>query len=109
MGLSILGFNLGIEIMQLGIITLILPWLLMMSQTKMYRPFRIVCATLSGIAALAWMIERITNNSNFITLSINNLMLYTSWLLGFIALLGTFSFYFNKRGPSVFSRKNRLI
>jgi HupE / UreJ protein len=109
MGLSILGFNLGIEIMQLGIITLILPWLLMMSQTKMYRPFRIVCATLSGIAAIAWMIERITNNSNFITLSINNLMPFSLWVLCFIALLSTFSFYFNKRGPSVFSQKNGLI
>jgi hypothetical protein len=58
--LSILGFNLGIEAMQLLIVTLTIPWLLLLSQTRFYTPFRIGGAVLAGIAAVVWAVERIS-------------------------------------------------
>jgi hypothetical protein len=58
LALSILGFNLGIELMQLLIIALIVPWLILLSRTHVYKPIRIVGAIISSIAAIVWIVER---------------------------------------------------
>jgi hypothetical protein len=42
--LSVLGFNLGIEVMQLWIILMCIPWLILLSRTAYYTIFRITCA-----------------------------------------------------------------
>lgn len=60
MGLSILGFNLGIELMQLLVMLIVIPFLVMMSQRKIYKNFRISMAFLSAIAAIFWIVERIS-------------------------------------------------
>jgi hypothetical protein len=67
MALSILGFNLGIELMQLGIITLVIPGLLLLSRTSRYGAVRISGAVLSGMAALAWIAERLSGQANEVT------------------------------------------
>ena len=58
LALSILGFNLGIELMQLLIIALIAPWLILLSRTNIYKPLRIAGAVLSAIVAVIWVVER---------------------------------------------------
>lgn len=65
--LSIAGFNIGIELMQLGIMAIVLPFLLWLSPTPFYRPLRIGGALIASILALAWVIERWTGSPNFIT------------------------------------------
>jgi HupE / UreJ protein len=100
MGLSILGFNIGIELMQLGIMALILPWLLLMSQTKSYSIFRQIGAIGAGIAALAWLFERVTYRPNFVTLCIEKMLPYIFWLIGFIALTAILSFIYLKKETS---------
>ncbi|MCU0470324.1 MAG: HupE/UreJ family protein, partial [Arcicella sp.] len=65
--LSILGFNVGIELMQLCIILLIFPMLILLSKTCYYPKIRQTCSVLMLIMALAWMIERIQEKPNFIT------------------------------------------
>jgi len=70
--LSILGFNIGIEIMQLFVITLIIPWLILLSQSPLYKWIRISWAVLAIIAALAWITERLSGNVNFISTAIQN-------------------------------------
>ena len=65
--LSILGFNVGIELMQLFIILLIFPVLLLLSRTRYYTRVRQVGAIAMMIVAFAWMIERIQEKPNFIT------------------------------------------
>jgi hypothetical protein len=67
MALSIFGFNIGIELMQLTIILLTIPWLLLMSRTHFYAIFRIVGAIFAVFAALAWIAERYAQKSNLIT------------------------------------------
>ena len=56
--LSILGFNIGIELMQLCIILVIFPLLILLSQTRYYTIFRQIGAVLMIIMAMVWIVER---------------------------------------------------
>lgn len=55
---AVLGFNLGIEVMQLAIVALVLPSLLVMRASPLYRYVRIGAAIATGILATGWMLER---------------------------------------------------
>ena len=68
--LSLLGFNLGIEVMQIGIIVLCLPALILISQCAVNRKFRNLFAVTVSIAALAWLVERISGEPNLLTKAI---------------------------------------
>lgn len=59
MTISILGFNLGIEAMQLTIVALTIPWLIGLSRTSFYTLLRTTGAVLAGVAALVWATARI--------------------------------------------------
>ncbi len=56
---GILAFNLGIEAMQLLVVALILPSLLLLSRTGAYQTLRIAGAIFAGVAASAWIVERV--------------------------------------------------
>lgn len=70
MVLSILGFNIGIELMQLFVIGITVPWIILLSQSSTYKYLRNFLAILAGIASLAWIAERITSQPNWITVLI---------------------------------------
>lgn len=55
---NLLGFNLGIEAVQLLVIAATLPSLLLLSRTRAYRLLRIGGGLFAGLAALAWIAER---------------------------------------------------
>ena len=59
LALSLLGFNLGIELMQLAVVLVVLPPLLALARTPAYRPLRTGAAVLTAIAALGWLLDRI--------------------------------------------------
>ncbi len=67
MALSILGFNLGIELAQLGLIVAIFPLLIACSKTPYYTVLRITMTLIMIVLALAWMLERIEGKANVIT------------------------------------------
>ncbi|MFT4030961.1 MAG: HupE/UreJ family protein [Siphonobacter sp.] len=94
MVLSILGFNLGIELMQLMIIAIVMPWLLLISKTPFYHWFRLTGAFLAGIAALGWLVERLTTQENVITISIAKLSEYEYWFIGSLAILSVSLFIY---------------
>lgn len=73
--LSLLGFNIGIELMQVFVIALVMPWLLLLSNYQIYKVLRVLCAVVAGIASIAWAIERFTGNPNLIS---NQLLLTPS-------------------------------
>lgn len=81
LAMSILGFNLGIEFMQLFIVLIIIPWLILLSKTQYYKWFRVLGAMLAASAASAWMAERISGKSNFITLLVTKVAQYGFWLV----------------------------
>jgi len=84
MALSILGFNLGIEMMQLFVIALIVPWFILVAQTRVYKPVRIVGAFLASIAAISWIAERVSGKSNVVGDSVQNVSEYAPF--GILAL-----------------------
>ena len=64
MALCILGFNLGIELMQLAVVAATVPWLLILSRTPVYTPLRIGGACFGAAAAIGWTAERALNWPN---------------------------------------------
>ena len=108
LALSIVGFNSGIEAMQLFIIALIVPWLILLSKTPFYKWFRIVFATLAAVAALAWIAERSSGEPNFITAVVTKVPENGWWCIGMLAIIAVTAYGFNKiaKGSSLVSTKH---
>lgn len=83
--LSILGFNIGIEIMQLFVIAITIPWLILLSKTVFYKGIRIGGAVLAAIAALGWMTERFLEQSNLLTQIVERMATYSHWVVPALA------------------------
>lgn len=62
--LAIFSFNLGIELVQFGIVLLMLPSLLLLVRTRHYAWFRRAGALFAAVAAIAWLVERILEKGN---------------------------------------------
>ncbi len=95
MGLSLFGFNLGIELMQLFIILLLIPSLLMICiyNKRLFRILRITISSFSLILAIGWLFERILNQSNLIT-TLFSMMSDKLYILPLIlVLLAVISFF----------------
>ncbi len=70
---AILGFNLGIEVMQLALVLVIVPWLILLSRTKFYPLMRVLGGFAGVIAAVFWILERTIGLRNPTTPTINQL------------------------------------
>ena len=92
LALSILGFNLGIELMQLVVIAATVPWLLLLARTPAYGRVRRGGAAVAGVVALAWLAERLTGQPNPLTVLVAQATRYApalALLLAAAALLAT--------------------
>lgn len=58
LALGLLGFNLGIEAMQLLIVALVAPLLLLLGRARAYPALRISGAAVAAIAAVGWLLQR---------------------------------------------------
>jgi hypothetical protein len=96
---SILGFNIGIELMQLFVIVSIIPWIILLSHTQTYKWIRVVWAILASLAALSWVAERLSGKPNSITLLIQKIIVFAPWgILGFaLVALVVFTLEYKKR------------
>lgn len=83
--LSLLGFNIGIEIMQLFIIIIVMPWLLLLSSYKLYKWIRIFGACFAAVASVSWILENFMKRPNLISVFIQYCTSHAFWLLGFLA------------------------
>ncbi|RYY30138.1 MAG: HupE/UreJ family protein [Sphingobacteriaceae bacterium] len=92
MVLSILGFNIGIELMQLFVIALVIPWLILLSRLPVYRFVRISGAVFASIAATAWIMERASGQSNFISTAMVSITAYAPYLILMLVLLTGISY-----------------
>ena len=99
MALSILGFNLGIEIMQLFVVLITIPWLILLSQTPIYKYVRIGGATISGVIAIAWILERATQTPNFVSAFVNKAAEQARWAILILAVLALVSVLLKRRVP----------
>ena len=76
---SILGFNLGIELVQLAVVACVMPALLLLARTPAYAPFRTIGAGLTAVAATAWIVERVSGVPNVVAESIDIALGYAPW------------------------------
>ena len=56
---DLLGFNLGIEAMQLLVVLATMPILLLLTRTPVFTPLRVVGALAAGLVSLVWIAERL--------------------------------------------------
>jgi HupE / UreJ protein len=98
MALSILGFNIGIELMQLFVVIITVPWLILLSKTAVYKWVRIAGAIFAAIASLAWIAERSWGKANFITILIQHIVPNTYWAVILLAVsaFAVFAWQINK-------------
>jgi hypothetical protein len=82
---SILGFNLGIELVQLMVVAAVMPALVMLAHTRWYAVFRPAGAVLAGVAATAWILERSLGVDNPVGRAIDTGLNHAPWL--FAALI----------------------
>jgi hypothetical protein len=72
LALSVLGFNLGIEMMQLFVISLTIPWFILLSHTAAHQWVRCGGAVFAAIASVGWIVNRISGHSNIIERGMNS-------------------------------------
>jgi hypothetical protein len=60
---SLLAFNVGMEVMQLGVVTLTLPWLILLAISG-DRWVRVAGSIVAAGAAVAWIVERASSQPN---------------------------------------------
>jgi hypothetical protein len=87
MVLSVLGFNLGIEAVQLLVILAAMPWLVLLASSRVYGPLRISGAALTAIAAAAWLAERNFGCANPIVPLVESVAAHALWLLTGLVVL----------------------
>jgi hypothetical protein len=97
MALSILGFNVGIELMQLFVILLFVPWLIILSGNRMYKFIRVAGAVFAIIASLAWIAERTLQTPNKIAGIVEGVAVHGQWIVLVLALMAAVSYFFHAR------------
>jgi len=94
--LSLLGFNFGIEAMQLIVIAVTMPWLILLARTPLYPPVRVLGASLAVLASLGWLGARV-GWSNPLGVLADQLGTVGPWALLALAVLATAGFAFTRR------------
>ena len=97
LALSVLGFNAGIETMQVAVIAVTIPWFLLMSQTRYFKIVKNVFAGLVSIAAIGWILQRVTGNGNLVSNATDKLLLFSPWLILGLCLFSLVLFALAKR------------
>ncbi|MBI1764278.1 MAG: HupE/UreJ family protein [Acidobacteria bacterium] len=87
LALSIFGFNLGIELMQVFVIAVTVPWLILLGLTPFYTRVRVSSAVLAALAALGWIASRVSGASNVIDRSMQTVTQYAPLGILLLALL----------------------
>ncbi len=77
---ALLGFNLGIESMQLVVVVAVLPWLLLFSRSSWYSPFRNLASVAAAGAALVWLSQRLGWTDDSLTQQLDDASKLWPWL-----------------------------
>ena len=84
--LALFGFNLGIEVMQLAIVLLVMPWLMLTAHHGSYHWLRNVGAIGGVIAGLAWIAERTVGSGAMLTTWVDRAAEHSIIMLAALAL-----------------------
>ena len=97
MALSILGFNVGIELMQLFVVLLFIPSFLLLSPFPIYKWVRIEGAIFTLIASMAWLSVRVSGQTNRIVHILDNLRQYALPLAAGLFVFACLFYFFQKK------------
>ncbi len=84
---SILGFNLGIESMQLIVVAATLPSLVLLSRTFAFPMLRIGGALFAGFASVGWIAERLLGVHNSVDVVVDSAAHHAAWIAGALFLI----------------------
>jgi len=90
---SILGFNLGIETMQLIVVAAILPSLIILSRTPAYTVFRFTGALFAGFASLGWIIERLFDVPEFVDVVVDRVAQRGAWIAALLLVISIVAWF----------------
>jgi HupE / UreJ protein len=86
LALSVFGFNLGVEAMQLAVVLLTMPSLLVLARSASYRWLRVAAASFGAFAACGWIAERAWGVSTPIPAWVDMTAARAPWLAALLAL-----------------------
>lgn len=92
--LTLLAFNIGIELAQLAATCLVFPSLYLLARTHYYPTFRIVSALLGLLAATFWILDRLLlmpNPLSSVETSIINHLIEVAIFLAFLAIVAQYA------------------
>ena len=78
---TILGFNIGIELVQIALVASVMPALILFAMSPYYRTVRTTIAALIAIAATFWIVERAFGWPNPIAPALDLLLSHGLWLI----------------------------
>jgi hypothetical protein len=78
---SILGFNIGIELVQIMVVAAVMPALILLARLPFYATIRSVAAVIAGLAAIAWIFERVAGEENVIGRTIDIALGQAPWVV----------------------------
>jgi len=84
---GILGFNLGIETMQLIVVALTMPSLVLLSRTGSYSLLRIGGALFAAFASVGWLAERLLGIHNSLNVVVNRVAHPAAWIAAALFLI----------------------
>ncbi|RYZ85165.1 MAG: HupE/UreJ family protein, partial [Moraxellaceae bacterium] len=89
---ALFSFNLGIELAQLLIVAVLVPWLLLLARfSKYYDGLRVLIASFTALAALSWILERALGFRNWVNPLVEQLFSFSPYILLSFALLAILS------------------
>ena len=97
---SILGFNLGIELVQLAIVCAALPSLLILSRTESYRYLRTGAAAFCAVAAATWIGARMGALPAAAALAMEAVISQLGWVTLALSLIVLVGWYLGRRRTS---------
>jgi hypothetical protein len=85
LALSLLGFNMGIEAMQVCIVVVVVPWLVLMSDRPLYGWVRAGLAVMAMAASVIWIAERTRSEESVAGSLVSNAAEHAYWLIPVMA------------------------
>lgn len=86
LAISLLGFNLGVEAMQLAVVALVMPWLWLASRSRHYLHVRQLGAACAVVAAGGWLAERAFGVQTVVPKAVELAAVHAAWLAAGLAV-----------------------
>ena len=86
-GISLLGFNLGIELVQLGVVVAVAPSLVILSRGSWYTPLRIGFAGFAVAASVGWILNRATGVAGAFVRLVEGAMSQGIWVAAMLTVI----------------------